>query len=328
MFDNFERFSNLFKKLQVHPIDLSGKHALVTGGSEGIGFHTALNLAKMGCAVTIASRSEQKCKDAVESLKKLSNNDLIDYETLDLGSFQSVKDFAEKFNKRGSLNYLINNGGVVYRSFDKTSDGIEKNTHVNHLGSLQLTLLLLPIIKKAENPRIIFLASDCKIIFKFCIKLSNRSIVHLDTSLNLPYDLESHQFPVGLSSYSKSKLMNVLTVKKLAREIPSSEILICAVHPGFVATGLPHKNTSENWKDYLMSKVVSIMELIFARTPEQGSVTSVYTVTASDIVHGEYYDSCKVSQSNPQAEDTKLADELWNESLKMINIDPSTALKL
>ncbi|KXN72747.1 NAD(P)-binding protein, partial [Conidiobolus coronatus NRRL 28638] len=260
MFDNYERFSNLFKKLEVHAVDLSGKHALVTGGSEGIGFHTALHLAKMGCAVTIASRNEQKCKDAVESLKKLSNSDLIDYETLDLGSFQSVKDFAERFNKRKSLNYLVNNGGVVYRSFDKTADGIEKNTHVNHLGSLQLTLLLLPTIKKAENPRIIFLASD----------------LHLDTSLTLPYDLESHPFPIGLSSYSKSKLMNVLTVRKLAREIPSSEILICAVHPGFVATGLPHKNTSENWKDYLMSKVVSIMELLIARTPEQGSVTSVY----------------------------------------------------
>ncbi|KXN65743.1 NAD(P)-binding protein, partial [Conidiobolus coronatus NRRL 28638] len=265
MFDNIERFTNIFKKLEVHAVDLSGKYALVTGASEGIGFYTALHLAKMGCAVTIASRSEQKCKDAVKSLKKLSNNDLIDYEILDLGSFQSVKDFSEKFNKRKSLDYLINNAGIVCRNFAKTADGIEKNTHVNHLGPVQLTLLLLPTVKKAENPRIIFLSSD----------------LHLDTSLTLPYDLQSHQFPIGFSSYNKSKLMNVLTVRKLAREIPSSEILICAVHPGFVATDLPNNTISNNWKDYIMGKVVSIMQMLIGRTGEQGALTSVYAVTAN-----------------------------------------------
>jgi NAD(P)-dependent dehydrogenase (short-subunit alcohol dehydrogenase family) len=129
----------------------------------GIGYFTALHLAKMGCKVTIASRSEQKSIQAVESLKKLSKNDQIDYGILDLGSFQGVREFAENFSKKyDSLDYCILNAGCSFSSYGTTNDGIERTIQINHLGHMQLSLLLLPIIKKAEHPRIIFVSSDCK----------------------------------------------------------------------------------------------------------------------------------------------------------------------
>jgi NAD(P)-dependent dehydrogenase (short-subunit alcohol dehydrogenase family) len=117
----------------------------------------------MGARVTIASRSEQKSIQAVESLKKLSKNDQIDYEILDLGSLKNVREFAERFSKKyESLDYCILNAGCSFIYYGTTEDGIERTIQINHLGHMQLSLLLLPVIKKAENPRIIFLSSDCK----------------------------------------------------------------------------------------------------------------------------------------------------------------------
>jgi NAD(P)-dependent dehydrogenase (short-subunit alcohol dehydrogenase family) len=117
----------------------------------------------MGSRVTIASRNEEKSIRAVESLKELTGNEKIGYEILDLGSIQQVKEFAKNFTEKyDSLDFCILNAGCNFMSYGTTADGIERTIHINHLGHMQLSLLLLPIIKNAESPRIVFLSSDCK----------------------------------------------------------------------------------------------------------------------------------------------------------------------
>ncbi|KXN69872.1 short chain dehydrogenase/ reductase [Conidiobolus coronatus NRRL 28638] len=298
----------MFLKLELEVKDLSGKHALITGGNEGIGYFTALHLARMGSRVTIASRSEQKSIQAVESLKKLSKNDQIDYEILDLGSLRNVREFAEKFSKKyESLDYCVLNAGCSFINYGTTEDGIERTIQINHLGHMQLSLLLLPIIKKAENPRIIFLSSD----------------LHLDTTLTLPKDLESGPNNFGMAQYPKTKLMNVFTVKELARKLKDTNVLVCAVHPGFVLTDLAYKDTKGSLLGYFAGRVIALLHFLLARNGEQGAITSAFAVTSDKIISGEYYDSCKIAKSNPQANDLKLAKELWEQSLKLVEINES-----
>ncbi|KXN69880.1 hypothetical protein CONCODRAFT_7638, partial [Conidiobolus coronatus NRRL 28638] len=71
---NSKYISNLFKKLSVNNADLTGKVALVVGGDRGIGFYTALNLAKMGCKIIIAADNESWSERAVESIRAEVNN--------------------------------------------------------------------------------------------------------------------------------------------------------------------------------------------------------------------------------------------------------------
>ncbi|KXN69871.1 putative short-chain dehydrogenase/reductase SDR [Conidiobolus coronatus NRRL 28638] len=298
----------MFNKLKLEVKDLSGKHALVTGGNEGIGYFTALHLARMGSRVTIASRSEQKSIQAVESLKKLSKNDQIDYEMLDLGSIKNVREFAEKFsNKYESLDYCVLNAGCTFINYGTTEDGVERTIQINHLGHMQLSLLLLPIIKKAENPRIIFLSSS----------------MHLNTTLTLPKDLESNSKHFGMIQYPKTKLMNVFTVKELARKLKDTNVLVCAVHPGFVSTEGAYKDAKGSFFGYFLRGLMTFLHLIFARNGEQGAITSAFAVTSDKIISGEYYDSCKIAKYNPQANDLKIAKELWEQSLKLVEINES-----
>jgi hypothetical protein len=114
--------------------------------------------------------------------------------------------------------------------------------------------------------------------------------------------------------------MNLMTVKKLGQILEASgkNPLVCAVHPGIVKTELAHKDMLNTWTGYIGSRVFRGIQYFIARTPEQGAITSVYAVTSSDIKAGEYYDSCKASYYNPQADDVKLVDELWTSSLNLI----------
>jgi NAD(P)-dependent dehydrogenase (short-subunit alcohol dehydrogenase family) len=117
----------------------------------------------MKAEIIIASRNKEKSIKAVEKIKVASGNDKISYRILDLGSIQGVKDFAEDFKKDYSkLDFLINNSGATFMNYGLTKDGLEKTIHINHIGGFILTLSLLPIIEKAENPRIINLSSDGK----------------------------------------------------------------------------------------------------------------------------------------------------------------------
>jgi NAD(P)-dependent dehydrogenase (short-subunit alcohol dehydrogenase family) len=117
----------------------------------------------MKAEVIIASRNKEKSIKAVEKIKVASGNEKVSYRILDLGSIQGVKDFAEDFKKDYSkLDFLINNSGATFMSYGLTKDGLERTIHINHIGGFILTLSLLPIIEKAENPRIINLSSEGK----------------------------------------------------------------------------------------------------------------------------------------------------------------------
>jgi NAD(P)-dependent dehydrogenase (short-subunit alcohol dehydrogenase family) len=140
----------------------------------GIGLYTAINLAKMNCRIIIASRNSEKSKSAVEKIKQESSNSNIDYELVDLLDFSNISQFTQLISgKLTSLDYLILNSGATFYEFGESKDGIEKTVQLNHLGHLLLTMNLLPIIKKAEKARIIFVSSACKIIFSYLIFFTN-----------------------------------------------------------------------------------------------------------------------------------------------------------
>jgi len=76
--------------------DLTGKVAIVTGSNTGIGKITALELARKGCHVILACRSEEKTKLVVEEIQKETNNQKVEFMALDLSSFDSVLNFVGK----------------------------------------------------------------------------------------------------------------------------------------------------------------------------------------------------------------------------------------
>ncbi|KXN68850.1 dehydrogenase/reductase sdr family member 13 [Conidiobolus coronatus NRRL 28638] len=296
-------------KFNVSPKDLSGKVILLTGGNEGIGYNTAIQLAKMNAEVIIASRNKEKSIKAVENIKNLSGNDKIGYRILDLSSIQGVKDFAEDFKKDYSkLDLLINNSGGLFMSYGETQDGLEQTLHINHIGGFILTLSLLPIIEKAENPRIINLSSEAHAMEKIELPISF-----------VPKPKEYN----AMKEYSRSKLMNVLFTKELAKRLANKNIIVAAVHPGFVNSQFGRDSVNNPILNFAFNSAMYVVSALFARNGEEGAKTTIFAATDDSIKSGEYYDSCAVGVVQPQGHDEDLAFQLWEESAKVAGFDPN-----
>src|SRR5450755_3596030 len=137
-----------------------GKLAVVTGANSGIGWHTALELARAGCEVILAVRTEAKGLDAVKRIERELPQAKVRAELLDLASLRSVRAFSEKVSSEPKLDLLVNNAGVMsVPRRQTTEDGFELQFGTNFLGPFALTGLLMPALRRASAPRITTVSS-------------------------------------------------------------------------------------------------------------------------------------------------------------------------
>ncbi|KAF9419908.1 hypothetical protein HW555_003741 [Spodoptera exigua] len=134
---------------------LNNKVVVVTGGSSGMGFEAAKNLASRGARVIIASRNETKLKAAQDQIIEATGNQNVAYKTVDLGSLKSVRNLASELNSEDQINVLINNAGAVALPDKLTVDDLNLTMQVNYFGAFLLTFLLLPKLKASAPSRIV-----------------------------------------------------------------------------------------------------------------------------------------------------------------------------
>ncbi|TMW59798.1 hypothetical protein Poli38472_004867 [Pythium oligandrum] len=141
---------------------LDGKVAIVTGANSGIGYVTALELARHGALVVLACRNEERGKKAERKLKdelKTSAGD-VEFLQLDVSSLRSIKSFVQTFRaKHSRLDLLINNAGIMAVPFAETEDGLESQMATNHLGHFALTAQLFDLLQANTPSRIVAVSS-------------------------------------------------------------------------------------------------------------------------------------------------------------------------
>ena len=284
-------------------IFMKGKNCVITGGNAGIGFETALALAKLGANIIIICRNQQKAEAAVRSIKAKSQNNTVDYILADLSSQKSIRDASKYILKEFiHLDVLVNNAGTWLSKLEFTEENIEKQFAVNHLAYFLLTSELLPALKKADDARIICVGSDSHF----------HGIMHFDDiSLSKKYH--------GLRAYAQSKLANVLFTYELDRQLRSKgikNIAINCVQPGLVKTDIGLKHTISlhgiAWRIRRMGGV----------TPEKGAETSIFLASSEEVkgVSGKYWDKCTAKPSSKRSYNQKDAKQLWKLSKEMCGI--------
>lgn len=179
---------------------MNGKICLVTGGTNGIGKSTALELARMGANVIIVGRNAQKTSPVVEEIRSATGNMKVDSLLADLSSQQDVRQLADEFrSKYSQLHVLINNAGGFFMNRQISIDGIEMTFAVNHLAGFLLTNLLLDMIKTSGHTRIINVSSDAH------------------SSGKIEFDNLQGERYYSPRAYDNSKLANILFTTELAR---------------------------------------------------------------------------------------------------------------
>jgi NAD(P)-dependent dehydrogenase (short-subunit alcohol dehydrogenase family) len=293
-------------------IDLSGKLALVTGGSGGLGAETARALASKGARVVITARDIAKGENVTKEIRKATGNEDIEIEELELGSLASIRAFADRFLARhGALQLLVNNAGVMACPFGKTSDGFELQFGTNHLGHFLMTGLIAPALLNGAPGRVVSVSSRGH-------QLS--PIVFDDIHF------EQREYDKWLS-YGQSKTANILLAVELERRLGSRGVHANAVHPGVIPTDLARHMEQADY-EHLRKRAPGGMLRI--KTVESGAATAVYAATAPELEGrgGLYLEDCHVAEVDDAegaiggvrsyALDADAAKRLWSISEEMV----------
>jgi len=209
-----------------HLPSFAGRTALVTGGNSGIGWHTALELARHGARVRLASRNAERGQAAVARIREQLPAAEIEPVQLDLASLASIKALADGWD--GPLHLLVNNAGVMAPPrLRTTEDGFELQFGTNHLGHFALTGRLLPALLAAGRA-----SGESRVV-------TVSSLLHRGGQ---PVPLRGQPEPAysPQRAYANSKLANVLFALELQRraEAHGAALTSTAAHPGVSTTNL------------------------------------------------------------------------------------------
>ncbi|MFR9723590.1 SDR family NAD(P)-dependent oxidoreductase [Streptomyces sp. MS19] len=292
----------------VDGIDLTGRRAVVTGASSGIGVETARALALANAEVTLAVRDTAAGGHAAEDITRTTGNRQLLVAPLDLSDQASVAAFTLAWD--GPLHILVANAGVMMTPESRTAEGWELQFATNHLGHFALATGLRPALAAADRARVVVLSSRA----------------HLRDGLDLD-DLNFRHRPYDPAvAYAQSKTAAVLFAVEGNRRWSPDGITVNAAHPGAVLSRLTRYMSQED-----LDRATSSGETF--KTPEQGAATPVLLAAYPPLAHvgGRYFEDC--NEAVPHVEgtdrgvaahalDPERAKRLWQLSQDMVSSSP------
>jgi NAD(P)-dependent dehydrogenase (short-subunit alcohol dehydrogenase family) len=271
----------------VEGLDLTGRTAVITGAASGLGRESARALAAAGAHVVLAGRNLSALTATRDALGGRAS--IVE---LDLTSLASIRAAAAAI-EAPRIDILMNNAGVMFTPFGRTTDGFETQFGTNHLGHFELTRLLAP---RLEGARVVVLSSDGH-------RLG-------DVDLDDP-DWRHREYD-KFAAYGAAKTANVLHTVELDRRLRERGTRAYAVHPGMVATNLARHMSRDDVTAITERAAAHAVEIL---TPQQGAATQVWAAVGPDLDGrgGVYLADCEIrSDVAPYAVDAERAARLWD----------------
>ena len=284
--------------------ELVGKIAIVTGANSGIGFETARALATKKATVILACRNKDEGEAAIDLLTQENPDSRIFLLQLNLSDLALVRDFSDSFIRQyDRLDILINNAGIMRTPYGNTVDGFELQFGTNHLGHFALTGLLIELIIRTPQARVITVSSGGE-------RFGEIDFENLNAE---------NGYDAG-KAYGQSKLANLLFTYELQRQFEHADIdtIAAAVHPGWTIT-----NLQVHWQ------MLQVLNPFIGQQPDIGALPTLYAATAPGVQGGDYYGPdgwmelrghpTKVKSSD-RSYDTAVAAQLWKISEELTGV--------
>lgn len=271
--------------------------ALVTGGTAGIGFHTAAALSRLGMPVIVTGRDENRGRHAVSALRSQAGHDAVELMVSDASSIRENVRLADEVAQRVErLGVFINNvGGGGFAERRETPEGLEATLALNFVGPFALTSRLLPLLVENGPSRVINIVSSAFEMWK-----------------RDPFDdLDARTRYIGIEAYGHAKLLNLLFTLALARRLTGTNVSANAVNPGMAWTSGVAALTPQGvpqWR-YVWPVVRWIQRRASPETAARGPV--YLATTAAATVSGRYFEGQREKRLPERLLDVDLQDRAW-----------------
>jgi NAD(P)-dependent dehydrogenase (short-subunit alcohol dehydrogenase family) len=289
-----------------------GRRVVITGANSGIGFQTALELARRGAEVILPARTPAKAQDAALRIQAEVPDAKLVPEIIDLADQASIRAFAARYIERfpgPSLDLLINNAGVMaIPTREVTVDGFERQFATNVLGPFALTALLLGSIKPQPGSRIVTLSSIAGAFGK----------IDFD---NLQGE---RRYSPMMQAYAQSKLADLIFALELQRRLTAvhSPILSTAAHPGYANTNL---QISGPGADNLSMKIMKALMHSLSQEAPDGALPTLFAAVSPIAEPGGYYGpglfqlkgAPTAAKIPAAAKDQAVAKRLWEQAERL-----------
>ena len=291
-------------------VDLTGRVAVVTGGSSGLGVETARALAAAGAEVVLAVRSLANGTAVARDISRSTGNTAVSVQPLDLMDLGSVDAFVDRW--RGPLDILVNNAGVMACPLGRTAQGWEAQFATNHLGHFALSVGLHKALATAGTARVVVVSS----------------VGHVNGDVDFDdLHFERRRYE-PFAAYAQSKTANVLFAVEAAQRWAPDGIAVNGLNPGRIMT----TNLLRHLGDVLQAAPASFDPTstdVSYKNAEQGAATSVLLAGSPLLegVTGRYFEDCQ--EAGPQtpgvlrgvaayALDSEHAARLWTVSTGLL----------
>jgi NAD(P)-dependent dehydrogenase (short-subunit alcohol dehydrogenase family) len=282
---DFDRSSTADQVLE--GIDLSGRTALVTGASSGIGAESARALAARGASVVVTGRDLAKTEAVARGIRASTGSARVDVMALHLEQPASVRGFAKEFLARHrELHFLLANAGVMACPLARTAEGWELQFATNHLGHFLLAGLLAPALRAAAPSRVVAVSS------------AGHQFSSVDFD-DVHFERRSYDKWIA---YGQSKTANIWFALELDRRLEREGVRAFAIHPGGIVTELGRHLTAADVS--LLRQRAQQREAAGGaswKTIPQGAATQLYAATAPELDGrgGLYLEDCQISGTEP-----------------------------
>jgi NAD(P)-dependent dehydrogenase (short-subunit alcohol dehydrogenase family) len=292
--------------------NMKGKVVVITGATSGIGQVAAEKLTAMGARIVQVARDRERGQSAITRLNQVSPGISHKIYYADLSRLQEMKRVAAEIAQaEPRIDVLINNAGAMFGTRQLTEDGLERTFALNHMSYFMMTQGLGDRLAAAVPARVVNTASDAH---------TSGTVDFDDLQSEKAYRFNLKDWlrygGPAFKVYARSKLMNILYTRELARKLAGAGVTANSLHPGFVSTRFGDQTGG------LIGFGIGIAKR-FALTPEQGAETLVYLASSPEVATttGEYFHKCRPTMPSREAQDDDKAQRLWRESSKIAHME-------
>jgi NAD(P)-dependent dehydrogenase (short-subunit alcohol dehydrogenase family) len=292
--------------------NMKGKVIVITGATSGIGQVAAEKLAAMGARIAQVARDRERGQAAMARLNQISPGIAHTIYYADLSRLREMKRVAAEIAQAEQrIDVLINNAGAMFGTRQLTEDGLERTFALNHMSYFVMAQVLRDRLAASAPARVVNTASDAH---------TSGPVDFNDLQSEKAYrfnltDWMRYGGP-AFKVYARSKLMNILYTRELARKLSGTDVTANSLHPGFVSTRFGDQTGG------LIGFGIGIAKR-FALTPEKGAETLVYLASSPEVatVTGEYFHRCRPATPSREAQDDAKAQRLWMETSKIAHME-------